>query len=180
MTEGLIQSSTLEFTPLEIQLIKSSLATRSDQEIADLLERPIEQVRIKVEQISGVAPGERQLDVEFYKQELSTKKKPLSIGNVVKEKKVKEVSAKLQRYRERSAAIRKEHERKKEIAGRTSNRKLKSRNIDWSTMKSVRVNRSTFIYVDKTVDDMDAIKQYEYNQAHKERKHLPTQQQKMK
>jgi hypothetical protein len=52
-----------EFTPLEIQLIKCSLTVRTDEEIAELLERPVQDIRKLINDLTGMA-GQRQQEIQ--------------------------------------------------------------------------------------------------------------------
>lgn len=67
-----------------------------------------------------------------------------------------------------------DRQRRKELEGRSINRKYDTRVIDYSTMKSVRVNRSTHVWVPKEMPDDEAVQKFIDNKDHYNRKFIPT------
>jgi hypothetical protein len=162
---------TEEFSKIEIQLIRSSLATKTDLEIAELLEKPVEDVQALINELTGGAAEDRARDVEIFKTEQAKakekKKKP-------KPKKPNKIESRLlTSTKETNEWQRKQ--RKEILSNQRSHRSYKSRDIDYSKMKTVRVAKGTYLWVDKTMSDEAAIQQYLFNlENNRERQHLPT------
>lgn len=156
---------TNDFSSLEIQLIRSSLTTKSDEEIAELLERPVEEVHEKINELTSGGAAERSLQVVELKQkvEQEKQKKKKKKGRPVTVKKERIVIEK--KYEEREIKTKKkvqfdERQRRAELENRQTHRKYKTRAIDYGEMKSVRVNKSTWIWVPKEMDEQKAIEHY--------------------
>ena len=166
----------LDFTSLEIQLIRSSLTNRTDEEIAELLERAVDEVREKVKEISEITPEQRQAEVIRFKAD--KKKRIARKPAVIKQKKQVEKKEELNRTEkqqmQRKRIIRHEEARKAELRKREERKTFRTRKVDYSKMKSVRVNRQTFVWVDKSISDAEAIRKYYDNRDHYSRKHLST------
>lgn len=154
------------FSSMELQLIRSSLSTRTDEDLAELLERPIEDVRIAIDQITGGMSKERNLDAIRYQEEKAIeaqKKKPGKVNKLPTKKEKENRHQELIRQRDDKNRRRindMESARKKEQAGRSMNRVRQTKKIDYTQMKHVRVSRNTWICVPKSTSDKDAIELY--------------------
>jgi len=164
-----------EFSFLEIQFIRSSLVTKTDGEIAELLERPLAEIREKITELTGTdAPNRDNLVLEA-RREREQKKKQRKRKPTPLKKEGADAGSWKKKHQLKMERIRQfEEKRKKELAGRTNQQVFKNKKIDWSQMKSVRVNRSTFVYVDKNMPEAEAIRKYEENKEHYKKNHLPT------
>lgn len=173
-----------DFSPLEIQLVRSSLASKTDEEIAEILERPIDLVHVVINQITGgvaVERNQRVLDVKkIIKAEYEKKiqaRVDKEAGRRRREEKSRErnqvKSVEQERadkeQRERNTSEKMNHIRKREKTAWEDRKSYKTKVIDWSKMKSVRVSKSTLILVEKHVKDRDAIDLYYQNMEKKQR-----------
>lgn len=167
---------TNEFSTLEIQLIRSSLATKSDDEIAEVLERHVDDVREKINELTDGGADQRskfiaEFKVQQKQEKLASKKKagrPVNDRKVIEEDYDKKISKKA------STIEFKQAQRRKELEAREINRKYKTKQVDYSTMKSVRVNRNTHVWVPKEMPESEAIKQYQKNIETYNRSYLPS------
>lgn len=163
------------FTSLEIQLIRSSLSTKTDDEIAELLEKPVEEVINKINEITGNGAHERNIRILEVRAIL---KKQQEEKNNLRLKKEADRLKRQQAARERHSmkkdreekefskrttfeAQMSEHHRRR--ATREASQTYKTREVDWSIMKSVRVSRNTLVVVPKEMTEEEAIEQYYKN-----------------
>lgn len=178
---------TQEFTPLEIQLIRSCLATKTDDEISELLERSPQDVRAQIDQITGGGGADRNQRVVDVKTIIQKQQQEKINSRVNKEtarlkrlQKSKERNELKGVYEEKERKQRNRAERmsvqqKKQKTAWEERKTYKTRVIDYSKLKSVRVNKGTIVYVPKEMSNEDAIKQYEFNREHLgQKEHLPT------
>lgn len=164
-----------EFSALETQMIRSSLATKTDDEIAELLERTVGEVRAKIDEITGggsLARNERVVEVkEILRKQQVEKVNTRRNKEAAKEK--RRIQAE-QRNREKALTDRKdklEAERKEAINHQVrKNRQdwerrqtVKTRVIDWSQMKTVKISKGTYVQVPRDVPDAEAIAKYHHN-----------------
>jgi len=143
-------------SPLEISLVRSSLGTRTDDELAELLERPVVEVTAYMDQLTGIGADERlsvitaarlKKEQEAKKKKFPIKSKPLTDKDIKAEKK----------RRERVQRMNVEEARVLERTRREGRQRLATKVVDYSKMKSVKVNRNTFVFVPLHVKDKDAI-----------------------
>lgn len=168
---------TNEFSTLEIQLIRSSLATKSDDEIAEVLERHVDDVREKINELTGGGADQRskfiaEFKVQQEQEKLANKKK--KTGRPVNDRKVIEAAYEKKISKKTGTIEFKQAQRRKEVEAMAVNRKFKTRHVDYSTMKSVRVNRNTHVWVPKEMPESEAIKQYQKNIETYNRTFLPS------
>jgi hypothetical protein len=133
-----------EFTTLELALIKSSIGTRTDQEIAEILERTVPEVQSFINDVTGTTVSDRDQDVLLYKKEVEDRKKHSTkalqkarkeraeMGSVRKQREKREQEAQASWQNQRLAA-----------RAREDRSKYATRQIDLSTMHSVRVDEKT-------------------------------------
>jgi len=165
-----------EFSILETQLVRSSLATKTTAEIAELLERPEAEVLELINDITGGAAQERERDVELYKKELEEKKRKKKAPLPKKEKKQMPTAAKLEqqrkaeRYQQQRAVANRNEAMTVASRRREDSKKYQTRSIDHSKMRMVKVDAKTWISLpnDLTAEQVeDQVKQYHQRQQHK-------------
>lgn len=157
------------FSFLEDQLIRSSLDTKTDKEIAELLERPIEEVIDRLNELTNGAASDRNREIELRREE------------VMKEKAAKNARKEYLQLARHKAEER-EANRKKRLTldeQRRINRDKKEQSKtystitrDWSQYRLVRVDHKTHIYVKIGEDPRTAIEMYKNHEALKNRKKL--------
>jgi len=138
------------FSPLEIQLVRSSLATKTDQEIADLVETSVANVRELINEITGGNSDERYRDVEKYQEECrqeKKKKKPVTVK--VPTDKQQLVDKTKARLKERKDAENKWEKQRAINKGREHRRTYKTLEIDMTKMISVRMDKRTCVLVER-------------------------------
>ncbi len=99
-----------EFTTLEIQLIKSSLTTKSDGEIAAILERPIEEVHGEINRITAGQAEARSNAIQSRREEIFSRKQQQErqvqeLAAAKKQAREEAISRQLQKSRERQERI---------------------------------------------------------------------------
>ncbi len=163
------------FTSLEIQLIRSSLATKTDDEIAELLERPAEEVSAAVNEI-GIDAGQRLADLQLYKDSQVKKAKPknVAVKKVVKEEPQLIVKKEL-RKREQTRILNKQEQQRTERRKNEERRRYATRAVDYSKMKTVKVGKGIWVYVPVDVTDDMAKRKFEANRKRYERNFLSLQ-----
>lgn len=159
------------FSNIEAQLVRSSLATKTDQELAELLERPEQEVIEFIDQITGggaAARGIRITDareavkrMEEERRKLKVKRKPGS-GRKPKQIPESEIREQVRRHHANTTA---EHQKKK-TREREARQRFKTKVIDWTKMKTVLVAKVTYVVVPKEVSQSQAIQQYNQNREH--------------
>lgn len=163
---------------IEVALVKSSLLTKTDEELAEVLELPVEQVTELISAMMGEDLKIRISTLARNKQESEMKNaaniKRQARKEYVKTQKLSD-DTRVKRSR-RDASVRQAQEdlRKKQVAKREAKRAFKTRTIDYSKMKTVKVDRNTYVWVDKSVSNQAAIDLYQLNKSLKDRAHLPT------
>lgn len=153
---------------LETQLIRSSLLTKTDEEIALILYRPVEEVSAKIIELYGGAREERLQIVQANKMaQIAKFRKPAAA------KKVKNQDSELDRKIKKRAAdqIAMERRRLAENKKREEKRTCKTKAVDWSTMRSVKVNNKIWIIIPKDANAREEIAKYEANRMIYERRH---------
>lgn len=163
------------FTSLEIQLIRSSLAIRTDDEISELLERPSEDVVNKINEITGGGAYERNIRILEVRDILKKQQEEKTNLRVKKESdRLKRQQAAIERhsikrdheekeFAKRNSAEAKMAEHHRRRAVREASQAYKTREVDWSIMKSIRVSRNTLVVVPKEMTEEEAIEQYYKN-----------------
>lgn len=137
------------FSPLEIQLVRSSLATKTDQEIADLVERTIEEVQLLINEITNGNGEERSRDVAKYQEERKQEKKKKSTKVKVPSQKIQMAEKAKARLKERQDAENNWEKQRAITRGREDRRTYKTREIDMTKMISVRMDKRTCVLVER-------------------------------
>jgi len=149
-----------QFSPLEVQLIRSSLSTKTDMEIAEVLERPVEEVRAKINEITGGAADERESDVKKYQEEKAQarikKAKPAKAPKIIRKK---EAPVKKP---EKQVDVEKVWEQQKAQARmREARLTFQTKPVDLTGMISVRIDHRTTIFVKPGTDIEQAKHNYQ-------------------
>jgi hypothetical protein len=144
---------TTELSTLEIALIKSSIGTRSDVQIAELLERTVDQVQSYLDDLTGTTAADRASDVATYQNEKeSSKKKRSSIG-IDRAKRLQENESIRKEKASKRLAESTWVQNKKDSKAREERSKCKTRVIDYSSMHSVRIDdKTTILWSDKELE----------------------------
>lgn len=158
-------------TALERQLLSSSLTTKTDQELAEMMERPVEEIIAIINEMTGGQAHERQEDVLRYKAELLQKTNKTKVdrrqSGVMGSKKAEEKKRQELLHRrdlERRKLINdQDNARRAQNASRSYNQVRKTKEVDYSQMRHVRVNKNTWICVPKDLSDQQAIDHYMAN-----------------
>lgn len=158
------------FSNLEISLIKSSLTTKTDEELAELLECPVQQVHDYINELTDGNASDRQSDVLKYRAEKAAEReqkraKSSGLAAALREKKKAEKQAQKLRERKESEA-QKEQRLKKQgkakaadisrqiqqnraaAADRERNRVYKTRTIDYLRLISIRLDEKTWAQIE--------------------------------
>lgn len=143
------------FSPLEIQLVRASLSTKTTVEISLLLERSAEDITILINDITDGCADQREQDVKLYMEEkVKAKKKvgrpPRDSEAIALEKKRKQESKSLsnESATKSSVAAAMEHHYKKRREAE-SKRKYKTRIVDPATLITVRLDDKTWAQVER-------------------------------
>jgi hypothetical protein len=154
-----------KFSSLELQLIRSSLATRTDEEIAEILERPVEEIRSVINDMTGEA-GQRQEEILKQKE---AEKQAAAIKRKMRRKKAEDHSEKLEtrekkEKREKKEQKRKNDEHRAQLKKQESamTRMYRTREIDLSKMKAIKIDSRTTVFVEPG-DDIEKVKTKYHN-----------------
>jgi hypothetical protein len=144
--------STASFSPLEIQLVRASLSTKTTDEIVELLERTKEDVTELINDITLGKAEDRERDVMLYVQEQQSvkqnkkAKKKTTLENF-SEKKRKEKSVEESRKNRRLEAERAWEAQRLGFRKREDQRKYKTRIVDPATLITVKLDDKTWAQV---------------------------------
>lgn len=144
------------FSYLDIQIIKASLGRKTDEQLAFITERPVEDVRAFIDEITGGESAQRNADAIAYQQERAaeSKQRKKLVKEIIKE----EVESKRARKaRERQERLNMEERRRVEASRREDVRTYKTREVNLSELQSVRIDHKTIVFV-KPGSDIDWIK----------------------
>lgn len=150
-----------QFSSLEMQLIRSSLATKTNEQIAEILEAPLDVVIKKINELYPGSAAERQVAVKAKQADIERKRvlkeKDLADKRSRKrereEEKIRTEKAKKDRFSRDSLA----EKRKRELAMRSNRRVYATRNQNLDKKISVRIDAKTHLFVDPGAD-IEAIK----------------------
>lgn len=134
------------FSPLEIQLIRSSLSTKTNEEIAELIEQPVETIKAYINEITGGTAEDRNNDVIRYQQEQALAKQRKSSKpkeNPHLENKVNS------RKKERQEAENQWEKQRAQTKKRDERRTYKTRKLDLENMISVKLDAKTIVLIEK-------------------------------
>lgn len=130
----------MAFSSLYIQFIKASLETKTDQQIAEVLEVPAETVTAKINELTGGQAENRNsklMEAIMIQQKEATRQD--SRRAFMEQQKAK----KEQRAKEREERKRQEEVMKANRKARETARTMKTRKIDYSQMMSVKIDSET-------------------------------------
>lgn len=167
------------FSTLEIQLILSCVATKTDEEIAELLEVAVEAITEKIREMTGEDPGERKKGIEHERltqaQEAS-RKRHVAAETKARTKRPKDLeeewlAAKQElRRRDHARSEQKELKRKSDVRRWEERRSFKTKKVDYTEMKTIRVDDRTMIVIPKSANTTEAIALYQANRMIVDRK----------
>lgn len=147
----------IPFSPLELQLIRTLHLSKTKEQIAELLERPVEAVVIKIDELNTGKELELALDSEppvpdtKQRGRPDKKKKKPQADSVFDERDIKNHT--------RDKTIRDmESRRKVEKESLAINKKFKTREVNTADLISVRIDHKTIIYV-KPGTDIEKVKE---------------------
>jgi hypothetical protein len=148
--------STASFSPLEIQLVRASLSTRTTGEICELLERSVEDVTELINDITDGKAEDRDRDVILYlheKQQEKQKKtgRPRAHNSeaiaLQKKRKAENVSINRARSNKAAEAERAWETQRATYRKREDQRKYKTRVVDPATLITVKLDEKTWAQV---------------------------------
>ena len=157
---------TTKFTFLEKQLIRSSLATKTDGEIAALLERPIEEIEEVINEITGGKAAERSEKIAFERKvqyeaarlktdaaekakqdKEAARLKREKLAEERRNKKLQEQLKKEQRNKEKQARLNMEEKMVAARNARDRRDRFKTRDLQLDKLISVRIDHKTIVLV---------------------------------
>ena len=146
----------IPFSKIEKQLVKAALDTKTDEQLAFILERPVEEVTEYINSITDGQAAERNKAVLVRQKEIVhlSKEKKKVIREILKEEATSKRNRKKQeeiKRRNREEALAVARQRRKEEGV------VKSRNINFSELQSVRLDAKTHVLV-KPGTDIEWIK----------------------
>lgn len=172
-----------QLTTLDIQFIKASLSTRTDQEIAVVLELPVESVRTVINDLTEGRAQQRDADIEKARmeKELATEKiKKTRLAQMQEQARIRreqkerdraeknaerlasqkrtktDLAAKEKaerRKREKQAVINRNEAHRVQSRRREEQRRYPTRVIDWSRHRSYRIDEKTTIFLPVDMND---------------------------
>ena len=143
-----------EFSFLEKQLISGLLKRSTDEEIAEQLEIPVDDIIAHINQVTEGGAAQRQAAIVAKRaaaEEAAVKKVRKQLEGRQREEKAKERQAK----RNKQAKV--EHIRKREVDTRESRRRYPNRDLKLNEKISVRIDHKTVVFVSPGAD-IEAIK----------------------
>ena len=145
----------LPFSYLEITLIRSSLELKSDGEIAALLERSIEDVHDKINELTRGGADKRSLQIQLLKEaqhkNITAKE---ARKEYLQEKKQKEEKRKKDRDNKQNSEEKWRADRNR----REIRKKFTIKPVDLSAMISVKIDHKTIVFV-KPGTDIEKVRQ---------------------
>jgi hypothetical protein len=169
---------THQFSFLETTLIRSSLDSKTDAEIALLLERDIEEISIEIDRITGGQAEKRSFDIQKIREEAFQKQREISEQKLAIQKEKEDRQRRIQEkkklsaefkakkekeYRERATRMSREEHRQKNRREKDSRQKFKTRELNMSELQSVKIDDKTFVFVKPGTDIEKIKKQYTRN-----------------
>lgn len=172
-----------QLTTLDIQFIKASLSTRTDQEIADVLEVPAETVRsairditngdannrsaqieqaraerqLATEQVKAARLRQRQEEARIRQEQKQRARAEKNAERLASQKRTKtDLAAKEKaerRKRENQAVINRNEAHRVQSRRREEQRRYPTRVIDWSRHRSYRIDEKTTIFLPVDMND---------------------------
>lgn len=141
------------FSPLEIQLVRASLSTKTTEDISLLLERSAEDVTELINDITDGKAEERESDVKLYvlEREKAKVKRGRKISLVAKvEKKLQKErdSIRGERLKKKQESEQAWHAQRKKFQQSGAARKYKTRVIDYSKLITVKLDEKTWAQIE--------------------------------
>lgn len=139
------------FSYLDIQIIKASLATKTDEQLAFITERSVEDVHAFINELTGGEAIKRNEDVIAYQaaRGRESKQREKLVKDIVKE----EAKVKRERKaRELQERMNMNERRNVEARRREESKTFKTRKINMSELQSVRIDRKTIVFVKPGTD----------------------------
>lgn len=146
-----------QFTSLEKQLVRASLQTKSDGEIAALIEKPIEDVIVLIDMITGGQAAARSEKIQAIKEE---EYKAAQQKNARKELLQERKARTEKRMNEQKKLANHLEKRKKEVEQLHSQRKYKTREVNMDELVSVKIDHKTYVFVKPGTDIKKIKEQY--------------------
>jgi hypothetical protein len=159
------------FSSLDIQFIRASLSSKTDEEIAEILDKPVALVRTRINEMTGMA-GQRQTEILLKNEEASRKAhaelQAKKINRRIREQKAEEHQDKLEKE-EKKERKRKERLKHSNIVEaqyvarqqRNDRRKFKTIPIDLAKLISVKIDKKTTLFVKPGTDIKKVREQYQ-------------------
>lgn len=137
---------------LETQLIRASLFTRTDEEISSLIDVPVGEVSEYISKLMGSDIELRETSLKQIKEDAVTKQNALDAQRNKQYQKQQKEAQKKERIREARVRIIQEEQRKQKRTAWEQRRTMKTRVIDYSKLKSVRIDSKTHVFVEPGAD----------------------------
>lgn len=160
-----------EFTSFEIRLLTSMVSKYSDEDIAGMLEKPVQDVTAKIQELTGganpykekatIAVMEKLNRLPREKKKTGPKKLPKKTGPKKSAKRQQEEEAKRRRIETRKLAAQRVAER--QAVKRQKEVLFKTKTVDYSQLQTVRIDHRTVIYARPGEDPETARKRYLQN-----------------
>jgi hypothetical protein len=151
------------FSSIEVRLIRSLISCRSDEDIAMILEKPVQDVAAKIHELTGgVGPYQAKLNKK--KNKVEKKKREHKKEVVVRQQKRSEGKAKKEFESNKSKEIRKliaRQNAERQARNRERDKPLfKMNKVDYTKLIAVRIDYKTVIYAKPGEDIAEVKKRY--------------------
>jgi len=137
------------FSSLDIHLVRSSLSTKTDQELAELTDHSVEEVQMLINEITSGSSEERSRVVAKYQEELKREKKKKKVKQKVPSQKEQFNDKSKARLKERQHAESQWEKQRAITRTREDRRTYKTREIDMTKLISVRMDKRTCILIER-------------------------------
>jgi hypothetical protein len=160
------------FTTIEMHFLRASLESKSDGEIAALLERTIEEVHDKINEITDGGAEARSVSIQQHREHCFLKTKAaINEKALAKQKRIEEREQKARmrseqkekdkkEAREKSARMQTESHRQHQKKQTESRRTYKTRVVNIQELVSVKIDSKTTVFVSPGTDIEKVKKQY--------------------
>jgi hypothetical protein len=169
------------FSNIEAQLVRSSLTTKTDIELAELLERTVEEVHQFINELTGGGAQDRVSRIDEARSAVSRiqeqkaaadrrKRETRTKRQETNERRRKEMEGiSISEQRQRNHAEITAQQQRKRTQEWVAKRSYKTRTIDWAVMKTVQVAKGTYVVVPKDMSEKEAIDTYYKNRDNSHR-----------
>jgi hypothetical protein len=152
-----------EFTALDLHLISACLTGSTDEEIAAILQKPLHLVVAKINEITGMAE-QRQADLKSHRLAVlqaesikrNNRRKQVEVDEGRREMDEKRVK----REKQEQAAINRDHAAQLGRQKRLEVRRYKTREIDYSQLRSLRIDSKTTVFLEPGDDEYEVRERY--------------------